>query len=134
MLILKPTLVLSRTTTLSKDHKPDKCSRFFTKTRLYVEDEIKSVVLRMPTNNQMSNIRKRKGKRSSNGVQISDAFKTFAMASADDICILTKSVESASTLFNILKQRLCELDMCLNPGKTQAIHINKGLDVTDGLQ
>ncbi|KAI5708001.1 hypothetical protein M8J77_014375 [Diaphorina citri] len=52
----------------------------------------------------------------------------------DDICILTKSVESASTLFNILKQRLCELDMCLNPGKTQAIHINKGLDVTDGLQ
>ncbi|KAI5721493.1 hypothetical protein M8J77_021497 [Diaphorina citri] len=63
---------------------------------------------------------------SSYGVNISDSFKVSAMAFADDICILVKSIESANILANILKQRLDELGMFINPAKTQSIHINKG--------
>ncbi|KAL1446364.1 hypothetical protein WDU94_005663, partial [Cyamophila willieti] len=65
------------------------------------------------------------------GAKVIDNVKMLAQAFADDICLLCKSVEAAETMYNVINTRLLELGMKLNPTKTQAIIIKKGIVNTD---
>ncbi|KAI5731459.1 hypothetical protein M8J77_010249 [Diaphorina citri] len=61
------------------------------------------------------------------GVKIVDGVKMLAQAFADDICLLCKSVDAAQTMYNMIDARLKKLGMSLNPMKTQAIVMIKGI-------
>lgn len=66
------------------------------------------------------------------GVKITPSIRMTALAFADDICLLSNSINSAGILFEIVNRRLSNLGMSLNVAKTQAIVIKKGVCCSDG--
>ncbi|KAL1452451.1 hypothetical protein WDU94_006682 [Cyamophila willieti] len=77
------------------------------------------------TNHVMEEITE-EGLVNSMGVKVVDDEKLVALAFADDICLLCKSLEAAETIYALIKARLSELGMDLNPTKTQGIVLVKG--------